>query len=143
MLAAVADFDPLAARADEVFQRGVHIERVAHLVEIRYGNIRALAYRAPGAVAGFWRGGIGWCRVGFELAQDQFEQRGFARAVGAEQADLVAAQNRCREVVHDFAVAKTLGHVRQLGDQFAADCAAVDIHIDAANHFAACLAGGA
>ena len=45
--------------------------------------------------------------------------------------------------MHDFAVAKTLGHMRQLSDQFAADCAAIDIHIDAANHFAACLAGGA
>ena len=143
MLAAVADFDPLAARADEVFQRGVHVERVAHLVEIRHRNIRALAHRAPRAVAGFGRGGVGRCRVGFELAQNQLEQRGFACAVGSEQADFVPAQNRCREVVHDFPVAKTLGHMRQLGDQFAADCAAVHIHIHAANHFAACLTGGA
>ena len=84
MLAAVADFDPLAARADEVFQRGVHIERIAHLVEIRHGNIRALAHRAPGAVTGFGRGCVGGSGVWLKLAQNHLEQRGFPRAVGAE-----------------------------------------------------------
>ena len=81
MLALVADLDPFAAGADEVFQRGVQVERVAHLVEVGDLQIGALAHLAA---------------VGLQLAEDELEQRGLAGAVGADQADLVAAQDGAR-----------------------------------------------
>ena len=81
MLALVADLDPLAAGADEVFQRGVQVQRVAHLVEV--GDLQVGA--APHLAA-----------VGLELAQDQLEQRRLAGAVRPDQADLVAAQDGAR-----------------------------------------------
>ena len=54
------------------------VERVAHLVEVGDLQVGALAHLAA---------------VGRELAEDQLEQRGLAGAVGADQADLVAAQD--------------------------------------------------
>ena len=102
-----------------------------------------MAHRAPGAVAGFGRGGVGRCRVGLVFAQNQLEQRGFARAVGPEQADLVATQNSGGKVANDDFVAKSLGHVGEFGNQLATGGAAVDVHIDAADHFAAGFAAGA
>ena len=42
MFALGANLDPFAAGADEVFERGVHIEGVTHLVEVGYLQIRAL-----------------------------------------------------------------------------------------------------
>ena len=36
VLALIADFDPFAARANEILQSGVKIDRVAHLVEISH-----------------------------------------------------------------------------------------------------------
>jgi hypothetical protein len=36
-----------------------------------------------------------------QLAEDQAQQRGLAGAVGADQADLVAAQDAAGEVAHD------------------------------------------
>ena len=56
VLFAVANLDPLAPRADEVFQGGIKVERVAHLVKISHGDVGPLAHRAPGAFA---RAGLG------------------------------------------------------------------------------------
>ena len=142
MLLLVADLDPLGARADEVFQRGVQVQRIAHLVKVRHGHIRAQTHCAPGAVAGFGFGRVGGGRVGLVLTQYELEQRGLARAVGPEQADFVAAQNGGSEVPHDeaflfCACAKCLAHMHHLGDQLAALVAAAHVHVDAADHVAA------
>ena len=88
MLALVADLDPFAAGADEVFQRRVQVERVAHLVEVGHLQVGAL----PDLAA-----------VGRQLAEDQLEQGGLAGAVGTDQADLVAAQDGRGEIAHDRA----------------------------------------
>ena len=42
MLARAIDLNPLAAGADEIFQRGLQVERIAHLVKVSYRQIRAL-----------------------------------------------------------------------------------------------------
>ena len=83
---APADLDPLAARADRVGERRVEVERAAHLVEVGDLEPRALAHGARGRL---------------QLAEDQLEQRRLAGAVRADQADLVAAQDRRREVADD------------------------------------------
>ena len=57
MFALAADFDPFAAGADEIFQRGVEIQRIAHLVEVGDLQVGALADLAA---------------VGRQFAQDQF-----------------------------------------------------------------------
>ena len=94
-------------------------------------------------MAGFGRRCVRRRRVGLQLTQNKFEQGGFARAIGPEQADFVATQDGGAEVIDDFARTKTFRHMGQLGHQLAAHGAAVDIHIDAADHFAARLALGA
>ena len=76
--ALVADLNPLAARADEVFECGVQIQSSAHLVEIGDLHIAALAHAAA---------------VGRQFAQHQLEQCGFARAIGANQPNFVATQD--------------------------------------------------
>ena len=43
---------------------------------------------------------------GVFLAEDDFEQRGFARAVRPDEADALAGQERERNVVKQFASAK-------------------------------------
>ena len=84
--------------------------------------------------------------VGLQLAQDHLEQRGFARAVRADQAYLVPAQDRPGKVVDDGFVAKGFAHPLQ----FRHDLALVpvgttggDVHADAAHDFAAGLPSGA
>ncbi len=91
MFALGANFNPLAAWADEVFQSGVHVKCVAHLVEVGHLQVGALAYFAA---------------VGLELAQNHFEQGGFAYAVWADQANLVAAQEGGGKVFGDDFVAE-------------------------------------
>ena len=114
--AARADLDPLAARADEVFERGVEVERVAHLVEVGHLDPAAAAHLAA---------------VGGELAQNQLEQGGFAGAVGADQPHFVAAQHGGGKVVDDAAalgaIAKVFAHALELGHQAATARPAVHI----------------
>ena len=86
MLALVADLDPLAAGADEVFQRCIQVERISHLVEVGDLQVRSLAHLAA---------------VRRQLAQDQFQQCRLAGAVGTDQANLVTAQDGGAEVAHD------------------------------------------
>ena len=143
MLFLVADFDPLGARADEVFQRGVQVERVAHLVKVGNRDVGTLAHRAPGAVAGIGRRGVGGCGIGLELAQNELEQGGFAGTVGAQQANLVAAQDGGRKVAHDRLVAESFGDVGEFGHQLATLVAAGHVHVDAAHHLAPSLVFGA
>ena len=122
VLALFANFDPFAARADEVFQRGIQVECGAHLVEIGNLQIAALAHAAA---------------VGGQFAQHQLEQCGFARAVGADQPDLVAAQNGGRKTIHHHPAAKRLVYVLQFGHDLAGGRAAVHLHAHAAQRLAA------
>jgi hypothetical protein len=77
--------------------------------------------------------GLAWVNG---LAQDQLEQRGLAGAVGAHQADLVAAQDRGAEVVHDAALAEGLGHIGELGHDLAAGRAGGHVQPHAAHGIA-------
>ena len=82
MLAGAVDLDPLAAWADGVGQGGVQVQSGAHLVEVGHLQLRA----PPNAALG-----------GFGLPQDEPQEAGLARPVGADQADLVAAQDGGRK----------------------------------------------
>ncbi len=112
MLAAAGGLDPLAARADRVGQRGIQRQRAAHLVEVRHLQPRAQPHPA---------------RARLQLAEDQPQQRGLAGAVGADQPDLVAAQDRRIEALDDAAPAKAQRHLAQLGDHAPAAHAGVDL----------------
>ena len=130
MLALVADLDPFAAGADEVLERGVQVQRIAHLIKIGHLQLGATAYFAA---------------VRFEFAQDELEQGGLARAVGAQQADLVASQQGAGELVDDGAHAavglrEAFAHVGQFGHQLATGHARGDFHLHIAHLF---TAGGA
>lgn len=121
----VADLDPLAAGADEVFQRGIQIHLMAHLVKVGHLQIAAQANLAA---------------VRSQLAQNHLQQRCLACAVGAQQADLVATQNGAAELLDDLLVAKGLADIGQLGHDLALIAVALagcDIHVHAAQHITA------
>jgi len=95
---------PFASRADDVDQRSVFVELRAHLVEVGDGNVGAQARRAA---------------VRLQFTQDEFEQRGLARAIGSDDADAVAAKQGGGIVVHDDLVAEALADVLQFRHEFA------------------------
>ena len=128
MFALGANLDPFAAGADEVFERGVHVKRVAHLVEVGDLQIGALAHFAA---------------VGLEFAQNHFEQRGFAHAVRADQTNLVAAQEGSGEVFGNDFVAEGFANVCELGHDLAAGRTTREIKFDAAYGVASRFATGA
>ena len=105
MLALGANLNPLAARADEIFQGGVQVQRIAHLVKVSHLQISTLSHFAT---------------AGLQLSQNEFEQSGFARTIGAHQPHFVASQQGGAEVVHHHFVAKSHRHIGQFGDDFAA-----------------------
>ena len=76
-----------------VGEAGAGIERVAALVEHDHLERRTELDRAG---------------IGFECAGQQVEQRGLAGAVGADDADAVAAQHAGGEAAHDGAFAERL-----------------------------------
>ena len=127
MLALVANFNPFAARADEVFKACVQVQGLAHLVEIRDLNFGALAH---------------FPAVGANFPQDQLEQGGFARAIGAHQTHFVATQQGGAEISHHgFALAigarEPLAHAFQFSHDFSAGCAAGQAHVHPALYFTA------
>jgi hypothetical protein len=128
VLALVADLDPFAARADEVFQGGIQIDGVAHLIEISNLQVSPLA-----------DGSLVRC----QLAQDHFEQRGLPCAIGANQSYFVPAQDGSGEIANDGLVAERLADSRQLRDDLSlitVGATGRHIHANAADHFAACFA---
>ena len=112
MLALAGELNPLAARADGVGQRGIEVQRAAHLVEVSNLDLAALAHRAAG---------------GLQLTKDELEQRGLARAVGADQPNFVAAQDGRAEVAHDDLFAEVQRHIAQLADDLAAGRARINL----------------
>ena len=122
VFALAADLDPFAARADGVGQGGFHVERIAHLVKIGHVDLGAHPHHTA---------------VGGELAQDHLQQGRLARAVGTDQADLVAAQDGGGEVAHDDLVAVAFVDAFQLGDDLAAGPAGVNVQLDLALYIAA------
>jgi hypothetical protein len=130
VLPAARRLDPLAARADAVGERRLEVERAAHLVEVRHLEARALTHRS---------------RSRLQLAEDELEQGRLARAVRADHPDLVAAQDRRREVLDDQArlARRTTrrrreahGNVLELGDDLAAGNAGVGLEADATERLA-------
>ena len=116
MLALATNLDPFAAGADEILQRRIEVDGVAHLVEVGHLQVGA----TPHVPA-----------VGRQFTQHHLEQGGLASAIGADQPDLVAPQDRAREVAHDCFVAKRFVYARQLSHDLAlvaATGACINIH---------------
>ena len=89
---------------------------MAHLVEVGHLQVGTAPHLAT---------------VGGQFTQHHLEQSGLASAVGANQADLVATQDRARVVAYECLVAKRFVHARQLSHDLAlvaATGASVDIH---------------
>ena len=117
MFALPGDFDEVGAGGDGVDERGVVVELVAELVEVGDFELGALFDLAGQRL---------------QFAQNQADQRGFACAVGAEQAKLVAAQQGSGEVFDQRARAVAIGDVVHLGDDFARALTRVDLKTDLA-----------
>ena len=128
MLALVADLNPFTAGTDEILQRGVQVKRVTHLIEISHLQIGTLSDFAA---------------VGQQFAQYQFQQRGLAGTVGADQTDLVAAQQRCAKALDDLFVPIGQRDVGQLGDDFPAGQTCVDAGLDLTHGVSSGLSGRA
>ena len=128
VLACTVDFDPLAARTDEIGQGGVEVQVVTHLVEIGHTEVGTLLDGAA---------------VGLQFAQNHLQQCGLASAVRADQAHLVATQNGAGEVLNDDAATVALADVFQLGHDLAASVTLRHIQLHAADHVTARGAGAA
>ena len=105
VFAATVDFNPLAARADGVGQGRIQGELVAQLIKVGHFQLGATPHLAA---------------VGLDLAQDQLEQRGFARAVGAHQANLVATLNDATQPLNEHPPVIGFAHALEFGHQLAA-----------------------
>ena len=125
MLFLAADFHKVVALADDVGHAGFFIQLGAELVKVGHFQLAAALDAAA---------------VGFQLAQNQFQQGSFAGAVGADQADFVAAQNAAGKVLDQRAAFKAFADVFQLGHQLAGALAGVQLEVDLAYALAA---GGA
>ncbi len=104
MLAFVADLHEVGARTNGVGQCGLFVQLLAHLVEV--GNVHGGAALYAAA-------------IGFQLAQDEFEQGSFAHAIGAQQANAVATQYACAKAIDQCAIAVGFYYILQLGHQLA------------------------
>jgi hypothetical protein len=100
VLLLAADLDEVRARADDLGERQLGVELFAQLVEVGHRLARAAAHRAL---------------VGLDLAEDELQQRGLAGAVGADEADAVAAHDAGGEVAHHHLVAVALADMGELG----------------------------
>ena len=122
MLPDPVDLDEIRPRVDGVGQRGLFVEGGAELVEVGHGQLGAELHGAG---------------IGLDLAEDEFEQRGLAAAVRADQADLVAAQQAAREVLDDVTAAVGLGDAFELGHQLAGTLGLADLQFHLADTLAA------
>ena len=121
MLATVGGFHPLGAGADGFHQRAFRIELCAHLVEIGDLQISAQAYRA---------------RIRRERAQYQFDQRGFACAIGADESKAVAAHDAQRQIFDQGVGIEAFGDINEFSHQLAGAFAGIQREL----HFAQALA---
>ena len=118
-----ADLDEVRALADGVGQRGVVVELRAQLVEIGHAQLGAQLHGAG---------------VRLLLAQNDLEQCALARAVGAEQTDLVTALDAAGEIIDDLARAERLADMLQFRHQLAGAVARIQTHL----HLTLLLAAG-
>ena len=99
------------------------------MVKVRHGELGALAHSPF---------------VGGQLPQDHLQQRGLTRAVGADQTDLVAAQDGAAELAHHGLAAigaiEVFAHLFQLGHDLAAAGATGQVELHAAHGVAPLLA---
>ncbi len=122
VLAAAVDLDEIAA-AGHVLQRvaGV-VQLAAVLVEVGDLQIGAQVHLAG---------------IRLQLTQQDLEQGGLARAVRADDADLVAAQDRGRGIAQEDLVAERLRHAGDLDHLLAGGLRARGLHLHLAGELAA------
>ncbi len=125
MHAAAADRQHLAALGHVVLHAAGFIQLVALLVEVGHLEARAQLHRA--ALRG-------------QLAQDEAEQGGLARAVRAQDAHLVAARDHRAEAAQDHLLAPGEVHAAGAQDQAARALGILQAQLRAAGSLAAGLA---
>ena len=128
MLAGATDIDPVRPRGNHIGQRRIRIKLGAELVEIGDIHFRALTHDAG---------------IRLDFVKDQAQQRRLAGAVGADQADLVAALNAGREIAHNLPLTVGFENMLKFGHQLAALVAGIDLQIDLAHPLAPRLTFGA
>src|SRR5258706_13877802 len=121
MLAGAADVDKIRAGADHFGQCRFVIKRLAELVEIGDRQLGAAFHFAA---------------VGRQFAQNDLHQRRFAGAVGADQADAVAALHDRAEIQYHRLVAERFGDTDQFGDDLASALHIADREFDIARALA-------
>ncbi len=123
MLAHPAYVYEISALADSVSQRGLLVQLRPQLIEIRHGEFSAQLY---------------FTLIRPHLTQYDFEQCAFARAIRAQEANLVAALNTAGKITDDIAPTKAFTDVAEFSHQFAGAVPAFDIHLNLANAFPPC-----
>ncbi|MNZ41493.1 hypothetical protein D3C78_590450 [compost metagenome] len=78
--------------------------------------------------------------VSLQLAQHQFQQRGLAATVRADQRDFIATLDLSREVTHQHFTINLIINVFHFEDDFAGAGRFFDLHFRRAHHFAALAA---
>ncbi len=118
-----ADRDTVAAARHVVVDGGFHVEALAQLIEVgdlQLGAFDALAF------------------AGFQLTEQNVQQRGLARSVAPQQANLVAALDLDAQVTDDpllLRLVVAIADVLQLHDPLAAALGGVDGDTRTALHF--------
>jgi hypothetical protein len=102
MLFLAVDHQKIGAIGDVFASRFVGIQLIPKLIEGGDGEVGAKAY------------GTG---VGFELAEENAEQRGFADPVRPDDSDLVTAEDGGAEVPQDGLTGEGVGNVFKLSDE--------------------------
>src|SRR5262249_55076502 len=111
VLSAAWEVDPVRAGAHGLGDGSLRVELLAHLVEVGGLDVGAEA-DVPG--------------VGREAAEDGLENGRLAVAIGADEAQAVAAADDEVEVLDDFGFREFLRNARQLGHQPSGALAFVD-----------------
>ena len=132
MFGDAAHQDAVAAAGGQGVPQGhVAAQALARLVEIDGLQIGPEADRAL---------------VGLELAEQDLDQGGLARAVGADNGQPVAADDAGAERFDDGSLAEALGHALEFGHQLARQAAGIDAEVELARDvldpFGAILAHG-
>ena len=125
MFALTVDLNPIATRRDSVSQASVFIELRTHLIKIRDLQFGTL---------------LDGTRIWIFLAQNHFQQRRFTCAVQTDQANFIATQNCCGEILDDHLVAIVLADVFQLGHDFSGAIARRYIQVDLTLLITSCTA---
>ena len=113
MFLTAVDLDVVTAFTQVVTHTFVANQFAAQLIEIGQFDLGAYFHCAG---------------IGYQLAQQYFQQGGFAGTIGPDQTDLIATHDFGGKILDDGALTKGLGDVFQLDHNLAAGIRTVELH---------------